>query len=195
MITILDYKAGNLFSLTNALNKLGKSWKIANNPSDILNAEKIIVPGVGQANQAMKELKKLSFDKALKETKAKFLGICLGMQLLGKFSEEGNTKCLGLIPTTVKLLQLKDLKVPHIGWNQVEFAKNNQLFKNISNKTYFYFVHSYFMLLGAWSIAETLHGLKFCSALKANNFYGVQFHPEKSGETGLTLLKNFCDVK
>lgn len=191
MITIIDYNSGNIASVCNALKKLDISYKISSNLREIVDAEKIIFPGVGNAKQAMKELGKRELTDAIKFFKKPFLGICLGMQLLFDFSQEGNTKCLGIIKGEVKRFP-NTVKIPHIGWNKIRFKISDLRFQ-IVNKSYFYFVHSYYCEPADTKlvIGETEYEINFCSAVKKNNFYGVQFHPEKSGEKGLELLNNF----
>lgn len=192
MIQVIDYGAGNLFSICNALKKLGQNYEIINAQKSINPNAKIIFPGVGAAGSAMKNLKKLGFD--FKKIKNPFLGICLGMQLLFNYSEENDCKCLRLIEGTVKKFS-NQLKVPQIGWNRVEKNKNNLLFKNIPNNTYFYFVNSYYVnTKDSYIVAKTLYGENFASSVQKKNFYGVQFHPEKSGKIGLKLLNNFCTL-
>lgn len=201
MIAIIDYGLGNLTSVKNALDKIGVSSIISNDPKIIRSAKGIILPGVGAAPDGMKNLKAKGLDKVIKEEVKKgkpFLGLCLGMQLLFDFSEEGNTKCLGIIPGKVKLFRV-NLKVPQIGWNDVRKKgkgkrKKEDLFKNIPNKSYFYFVHSYYSKPFDKSIiiGETEYGINFCSVLKDKNIFATQFHPEKSGEVGLKLLENFA---
>lgn len=192
MIQIIDYGAGNLFSICNALKKLGQNCEVINYPKSINSNAKIIFPGVGAAGSAMKNLKKRGFD--FKKTKNSFLGICLGMQLLFDYSEENNCKCLRVMEGTVKRFS-NQLKVPQIGWNRVEKSKNNLLFKDIPNDTYFYFVNSYYVdTADSYVVAKTLYGENFASSVRKENFYGVQFHPEKSGEIGLKLLNNFCTL-
>lgn len=196
MIVIIDYGLGNLASVKNALDKINIPSIISNDPTIIRNSKGIILPGVGAAPDGMKNLKAKGLDKLIKEEVMKgkpFLGICLGMQLLFDFSEEGNTKCLGIIPGRVKLFNV-NLKVPQIGWNNV--LGKGELFKDIPNNSYFYFVHSYYCNPADPSIisGETNYGIAFCSMLQDKNIYATQFHPEKSGDAGLKLLKNFIDI-
>lgn len=199
MITIVDYGLGNLTSIKNALDKLGISNAISDKISDMKKADKLILPGVGAAAEGMKNLKEKKLDLFLKQEVLKgkpLLGICLGMQLLMDFSEEGNAECLKLIKGTVKKFQTK-LKVPQIGWNDVQIknekSKVKNIFDGIENESYFYFVHSYYCKPDDKNviIGITDYETEFCSVLMKENIFGVQFHPEKSGDVGLQMLKNF----
>lgn len=195
MIVIIDYGVGNLASVKNALDKLGVKSKISNNPDIIKKAETLILPGVGAAGQGMKNLKETGLDKIIIEeikTGKRFLGICLGMQLLFEKSEEGDVKCLGILKGSVKKFK-KMKKVPQIGWNQVDIKKESKLFKNINDKSYFYFVNSFYCSPGDKQvvIGSTIYGENFASIIEKENVIGVQFHPEKSGPVGFKLLENF----
>lgn len=197
MIVIIDYGLGNLGSVKNALNKLGVDSIISNLIKVITAGSGLILPGVGSATEGMKNLRKSGLNKViLKQIKLKkpILGICLGMQLLFFLSEEGNTECLNVIEGKVKKFNT-ELKVPQIGWNQVK-QKPSKLFLGIKDKSYFYFVHSYYCQPKDRKIETgmTDYGINFCSAIEDKNVFGVQFHPEKSGEDGLKLLKNFTDI-
>ncbi len=198
MIVIIDYGLGNLASVANALDKLGIANKISASPAVIKKAKALILPGVGAAGAGMENLKKRKLDKVITEEIKKgkpFLGICLGMQLLFEKSEEGNVDCLGILKGTVKKFK-KERKVPQIGWNNVGI-RNYELgiMKNIPKNSYFYFVNSYYCspLDSSIIAAETTYGETFASIVVNNNIIGVQFHPEKSGEKGLLLLKNFWE--
>lgn len=198
MIIIIDYGLGNLGSVKNALDKLGVISMVSSSSEDIKKASGLILPGVGAAGEGMKNLKKIKLDKLIKKevTKGKsILGICLGMQLLMSKSEEGNVGCLNIIDGQVKKFGVK-LKIPQIGWNTVQANESSQLFTNIPQNSYFYFVHSYYCLPQNKKtvIGNTEYEMRFCSALQKNNIFGVQFHPEKSGENGLQLLKNFTNM-
>lgn len=197
MIVIIDYGLGNLGSVKNALDKLGIDSMVSKLTTDIKKADGLILPGVGSASEGMKNLQKSGLDNVIRgqiEKKKPFLGICLGMQLLLSSSEEGNTKCLNIIEGKVKKFKT-DLKVPQIGWNQV-MNKSTSLFTGIKNNSYFYFVHSYYCQPKEiqTEIGLTDYGITFCSAFENRNIFGVQFHPEKSGENGLKLLKNFTNI-
>lgn len=194
MIQIIDYGAGNIKSITNALRKLDENYAVITSPSQIRNDTKIIFPGVGAAGFAMDCLIENGFADAIPKLKNMFLGVCLGMQLLTEFSEEGMVKCLGVIKGKVDKFKTRS-KVPQIGWNKVEFIKNDPLFTGISNNNYFYFVNSYYVNVEEnYSLGKTQYGNSFTSIFRNKNFYGVQFHPEKSAEIGLDLLNNFCKL-
>lgn len=194
MIAIIDYNSGNIASVTNALTKLGVNFIVTDDPERIQQADKIVFPGVGRAGMAMLELKKRKLDKLLPKIKVPFLGICLGMQLLFDYSEEDKTNCLKIISGQVKKFT-NQVKIPHLGWNKVKIEKSSTLWKSIPTDNYFYFVHSFYCEpKGKVKIASTNYGIEFAAAVQKNNFYGVQFHPEKSGKTGLKLLRNFCNL-
>ena len=197
MITVIDYGLGNLASVANALENLKIPYEISGEINVLKNAKALILPGVGAAGRGMENLKDRCLDKIIIEQAKEgtpILGICLGMQLLLYTSEEGNVDCLGLIKGKVKKFDT-NLKVPQIGWNQVEI-KNSVLFNGIKNNSYFYFVNSYYCKPDDENIIKgiTDYGLRFCSVLEKDNLYGVQFHPEKSGDIGLQLLKNFWEA-
>ncbi len=195
MIVIIDYGVGNLASVKNALDKLGLNCKISNDSEIIKKADFLILPGVGVAGQGMKNLKKLGLDKVIvgeiKKGKP-FLGICLGMQLLFEKSEEGNVNCLGLLKGQVKKFK-KMKKVPQIGWNQIDIQQKINLFRNIDNESYFYFVNSFYCLPKNKKVIAGLtnYGEIFASIVAKDNIIGVQFHPERSGKVGFKLLENF----
>ena len=193
-IAIVDYKAGNLQNVTNALNVLGRSFEIVKEPAELFRFDKVILPGVGAAASAMTKLAERGFDKALPNLKVPVLGICLGLQLSADFSEEGNVKCLSIIPGRVKRFET-DLKVPHMGWNKVKIIQHSPLLTGLSDNDFFYFVHSYYLQCPKELIVgETTYDVIFPSIVQKGNFYATQFHPEKSSKSGLQLLKNFCDL-
>ena len=192
MIAIIKYNAGNIQSVQNALNRLGVESVITDDKTTILNADKVIFPGVGEASSAMNYLKERELDEVIRSIKQPFLGICLGLQLMCKNSEEGNTDCLGIFDTKVKLFPPK-LKVPHIGWNNFK-TSDVELFKGIRSSEDFYFVHSYYAELCEETIAVTDYINSISAALQKNNFYATQFHPEKSASVGEKLLKNFIKL-
>ena len=193
MIQIIDYGAGNLQSVKNALKKLGVKYEVISSPQELRADAKVIFAGVGAAGTAMASLKKSGFDKVLPKLKNPFLGICLGMQLLFETSEEDDASCLGVLKGDVRRFPL-GLTVPQIGWNKVA-VNDSVLFKNIPQGSYFYFVNSYYCKpTEKGSLAETDYGITFCSAIQRENFYGVQFHPEKSGEIGQKILDNFVKL-
>lgn len=194
MIAIIDYKSGNIASVKNALERLGQACVITSEPKEILSADGVIFPGQGRAGAAMLELRKTGIDKIIPKITKPFLGICLGMQLLGSTSEEDETKCLGIFQSAC-LKFPPTLKTPHLGWNKVELAQKSPLTANIRDGAYFYFAHSYYVdVLEPQIIGKTSYGFDFASIMQKDNFYAVQFHPEKSGEQGLRLLNNFCDL-
>ena len=207
MIAIIDYKAGNLTSVKRALNALGRTSVITRDPSEVLQAERIIFPGVGAAGKAMFDLRGLKLDHALRQAfraGKPILGICLGTQIIMEHSEENDTECLGLILGRVKRFpeplsgpEGGLFKVPHMGWNRVEFTRPHPLFAGIDPESEFYFVHSYYPVPAEADriLGETDHGVRFPSILDAENLVAVQFHPEKSGRAGLRILENFCSWK
>jgi imidazole glycerol-phosphate synthase subunit HisH len=197
-IAIIDYGSGNVGSVKNALNYLGVQSILTSDKNEIKTADKIILPGQGRFGDVMNKLKQKGLDRILiQEIKngKPYLGICIGLQILfDKSEEDPGVKGLGIINGEVKKFQT-NLKVPQIGWNQVEQKKESILFNEINNKDY-YFVHSYYVELIHKSVilAQTGYGIEFVSAIEINNLFAVQFHPEKSGKIGLQLLKNFCEV-
>lgn len=195
-IGIINYGAGNIFSLTAALERQGIEYGMINSPGDFDNYRKYIIPGVGHAGAAMQKLDESGMVEKIKSTTKPVLGICVGMQLLTEFSEEGNAHLLGITPLKTRhFTEDLKVKVPHTGWNRVCKQFDNELFKNIKDEAYFYFVHSYFIEFNStFTVAFADYGLKFSAAVKKDNFYGVQFHPEKSGEAGEQILKNFSEL-
>lgn len=194
-IGIVNYGAGNIFSLTAALERQDIAYGMVNTETDLEKYDRIIIPGVGHAGAAMQKLNQTGLVSAIKALTKPVLGICVGMQLLTTHSEEGDANLLGIIPLNTKLFD-KDLgvKIPHMGWNTVDF-KNNLLFKGVEEGTQFYFVHSYFIEYNPiFDIASVNYGNRFSAAIQKDNFYGVQFHPEKSGAAGALLLKNFSNL-
>ena len=191
-LIIIDYGAGNIKSIQFAFKRLGIDAILSNNPQEILCADKVIFPGVGEASSAMNKLKETKLDSLIPSLKQPVLGICLGMQLLCNYTEEGNTKGLGIFDTEVKRFS-NGLKVPQMGWNIVKNLKSD-LFNGIKENDYMYLVHSYYAELCPQVIATTDYGIEYASALENKNFYGVQFHPEKSAEAGEQLLKNFLKL-
>ena len=189
MIAIINYGAGNMQSVQNALEHLDQKYFIANTPEEIHQAEKIILPGVGAAGPAMQKLRETGFAQYLQKTTKPVLGICLGMQLLADYSEEGSTECLGVIPGKVqKFDKTLNIKIPHMGWNTIHSKLNTQ------NSKLYYFVHSYYFDTTPEYIRATCsYGIKFPCIIQNKNFTGMQFHPEKSGDAGLTLLKNWLE--
>jgi imidazole glycerol-phosphate synthase subunit HisH len=197
-LVVIDYGLGNLASVGNALKKLKVPFVVSSNPNDLSDAAAIILPGVGAAGAGMKGLRGRGTDKALIAAARKgtpILGICLGMQLLMSSSEEGNVQCLGLAPGKVKKFQT-DLKVPQMGWNEVSATDDSRLLRGITTDSYFYFVHSYFCAPDDSGIATgtTDYNGQFCSVFEQDNISAVQFHPEKSGDAGLQVLRNFWEL-
>lgn len=192
MIAIIKYNAGNIQSVINALIRLDYDSVITDDKETILAAEKVIFPGVGEASSAMKYLKERGLDDVIKSVNQPFLGICLGLQLMCKSTEEGNTNCLGIFDTGVKLFPPKE-KVPHMGWNSFAELEGN-LFKGISNNDDVYYVHSYYAEQCNNTVATCNYILPFSAALKKDNFYATQFHPEKSAGVGEQILKNFLEL-
>ncbi len=192
-IVIIDYGAGNVRSVQFALERLGYEAVCTSDISTINKADKVIFPGVGEASSAMKVLRELGLDVIIPKLNQPVLGICLGMQLMCEYSEEGDANCLGIFPLNV--LQFSDqLKVPHMGWNQVETLKG-ELFDQVENKENVYFVHSYYVPTSEYTIASSGYGIEYAAAIQKDNFYACQFHPEKSGGTGEQILANFLKLK
>ncbi len=191
-IGIINYGAGNIASVKNALDKLGVNSIVSSNPLELNDVDKVIFPGVGHAKEAMANLQKSGLDQFIKTTQKPLLGICLGMQLLGSFSEEGETKGLEIFNFEVKKFNI-NLKCPHMGWNRITTCKST-LFSGINNCAWLYFVHSYYVPISNNSIATSNYEIDFCIAVNRKNFWGVQFHPEKSGDDGLQILKNFIEL-
>lgn len=191
-IAIIKYNAGNIQSVAFALERLGESGTITDNPEIIEKADKVIFPGVGEASSAMKFLREKGLDEVLRNLNQPVLGICLGLQLMCASSEENNTTCLDLFPVKVKRFNT-DLKIPHVGWNQV-YNLRSSLFKGVEEGSYFYFVHSFYAEISSQTIAETEYGNRFSAAMQFNNFTATQFHPERSGKNGEKILKNFLKL-
>ena len=196
MIAIIDYEAGNVGSLANALERLGADYEITNDPAKVKAARGVILPGQGRAGPAMTSLQKTGLDQVIRELEQPFLGICLGMQVLVDESNEDNTKCLGIIPGSSGKFAA-NLPVPQMGWNKIDQKQQSPLLEGIENGAYQYFVHSYYVKTAASNtVATTDYGETFKSVIEKDNFYGVQFHPEKSGKIGGKILANFlglCD--
>jgi glutamine amidotransferase len=196
-IAIIKYNAGNIRSVLYALERIGHTAMVTDNADEIKNADKVIFPGVGEASTAMNYLKDRDLDKLICSLTQPVLGICLGMQLMCKYSEENDTKCLGIFDEDVKKFAPQPpkggLKVPQIGWNSINDLKTD-LFKNITENSYCYFVHGYYAAKGEHTIGTTNYVHPYSSGLKKNNFYGVQFHPEKSAAVGEGILSNFLNL-
>jgi glutamine amidotransferase len=192
MIAILKYNAGNIKSVQNALSRLGCKSIITDNPKELSSAEKVIFPGVGEAGSAMKYLRERDLDNIIISLKQPVLGICLGMQLMCRHSEEAETECLGIFDTSVKLFPPLD-KIPHMGWNNFLSLKGD-LFVGVKPDDDLYYVHSYYAEICSSTVATCDYILPFSASMQKKNFYATQFHPEKSAETGEKILKNFLEL-
>jgi len=192
-IVIINYGAGNIQSILFAIERLGYSAVLTNNPEEIKAADKVIFPGVGEASYAMKMLKESGLDTLIPTLTQPVLGICLGMQLMCKHTQEGDTTGLGIFDVDVIKFTPK-VKVPQMGWNQIYNLKSG-LFKGITENEYMYLVHSFYAPLCEEAIATTNYEVEYASALENNNFFGTQFHPEKSGDVGEKILGNFLELK
>ena len=196
-IAIIKYNAGNIRSVLYALERIGHTALVTEKPDEIITADKVIFPGVGEASTAMNYLKERNLDQLICSLTQPVLGICLGMQLLCKYSEENDTECLGIFNEDVRKFAPQPpkggLKVPQIGWNNIYELKTD-LFKEVTDDSYCYFVHGYYAAKGEHTIATTNYVQPYSSALHKNNFYGVQFHPEKSASTGERILSNFLKL-
>ena len=192
---IIQYNAGNIQSVLYALERLGAQATVTDNVEAIQAADKVIFPGVGEASTAMQYLKERGLDKVIVNLKQPVFGICLGMQLMCAYSEENNTNCLGIFEEQVKLFKPNEatIKVPQIGWNTISNLKTD-LFKGVAEESYAYFVHGYYASSGEHTIAQTNYILDYSSALHKDNFYGVQFHPEKSAKAGEQIIQNFLSI-
>lgn len=191
MIAIVDYKMGNLRSVENALKRLGAEFTVTSDAAVIRSADRVLMPGVGNAAEAMDNLRAASLVDVVRSLRRPVLGICVGMQVMCRHSEEGDVDCLNLFDARVKRFEPSaDLKVPHMGWNTIGNLES-KLFKGIDGGEYVYFVHSYYPELCPDTIATSRHGVMFSAALKYENFYGTQFHPEKSGDVGERIIENF----
>ncbi|MEO5890148.1 MAG: imidazole glycerol phosphate synthase subunit HisH [Ferruginibacter sp.] len=196
MIAIIKYNAGNVQSVQYALERIGVESIVTDDTALIQSADKVIFPGVGHANPAMQYLRERELDKLIVSLRQPVLGICLGLQLMCRHSEEGNTECLGIFDEPVKLFPMPvtgNYKVPQIGWNNI-YNYKSPLFNGLNDNAFVYTVHSYFAAAGEETIATTDYILSYSAALEKGNFYAVQFHPEKSGAVGETILKNFINI-
>jgi len=191
MIAIINYEAGNLASVSNALKRLDEEHIITDKQDELNQADGIIFPGVGHAEPAMKSLQKNGLDTWLKQTEKPVLGICLGMQLFFESSEEGDSKGLGVIPGHLKKFDSSKAKVPHMGWNTFQNVSDHPIADNLSKNEYFYYVHSFYAPVNDFTVSSCHYIEDFSAIVARDNFIGVQFHPEKSGKVGSLLLQNF----
>jgi len=194
-VTIIKYNAGNIYSVEYALKRLGVDALITSDKETILASDKVIFPGVGEAGTTMQHLKATGLDRLIVDLKQPVLGICLGMQLLCRASEEGNANCLNIFDVEVKrfIPHKHEDKIPHMGWNNI-WKFQSALFTGLTLGDYVYFVHSYYVPLNDYTIAEADYILPFSAAIQKNNFYATQFHPEKSGKVGERILQNFINL-
>lgn len=195
MVAIIDYNAGNIKSVCSALNRLNADWTITSDSALLLKAERVILPGVGNFGEAMESLRERNLPEIIKKIRKPVLGICVGMQVLCRDSEEGNCEGIGIFDAHIKkFIPLPEFKVPQMGWNNIKNLES-KLFKEIPAGSFVYYVHSYRADLCPDTIATTDYcNSKFSAALKYENYYGTQFHPEKSGDTGEKILKNFLEL-
>ncbi len=194
MTTVLvRYNAGNIRSVSFALERLGVTFRITDDPNEIVAADKVIFPGVGEARTTMNYLRERKLDDVIRNLRQPVLGVCLGMQLLCRFSEENNTECLGIFDETVRKFEpTRDLKVPHMGWNQLK-TNDGWIDPGLDGRDV-YFVHSYYVPVNPYTSATTDYGVPFSAAMRKDNFYAVQFHPEKSAAAGEQILKSFLEI-
>lgn len=194
-VAVIKYNAGNVFSVISALRRIGIEASLTSDAKEILSADRVIFPGVGEASSAMLHLRQTGLIDTIKAISKPVLGICIGQQLLCRHSEEGNCDCIGIFNTDVKKFPTESiLKVPHIGWNNISINKQNKLVTEDINNKYTYFVHSYYVPVNEYTIATTEYILPFSAAMNKDNFYSTQFHPEKSGDIGEIILKNFIKL-
>lgn len=194
MIAIIDYKMGNLRSVENALRRLGAEFVVTADAEVIRRADRVLLPGVGNAAEAMENLRQADLVNVIRSLRRPVLGICVGMQVMCRHSEEGDAKCMGIFDARVKrFVPTAEEKVPHMGWNSIGNLES-KLFKDIKGGEMVYYVHSYYPELCPDTIATTRHGVMFSAALKYENFYGTQFHPEKSGDVGERIIANFLKL-
>lgn len=198
-LTIIDTGCANLSSVKMAIQRLGVEPIVSCDAADIKSADKLILPGVGTAKAAMRNLQERNLVDLIREAKQPLLGFCLGMQMLAQASEESmdgedDIQCLGIIPGKVKLMQVGNLRLPHMGWNQIKHDGTHPLFKDIPSGSYFYFVHSYALEITDATLATCDYGQPFSAVVGKDNFFGAQFHPERSGKLGAQLIRNFLEM-
>ena len=192
-VVIIKYNAGNVCSVLYALERMGVRAKVSDNHEEIRNADKVIFPGVGETSTTMEYLKQNGLDKVIVSLKQPILGICLGLQLMCHYSEEGNVDCLGIFPQQVKKFKSQHYKIPQMGWNDIYNFKSS-LFDGITDHSYVYFVHGYYAECGVNTIAKARYIQSYSAAMQKDNFFATQFHPEKSGDTGHKILENFLKL-
>ena len=196
MIAIIDYDTGNLRSVCNALDRIGAEYVLTDDPKVIAQADRVLLPGVGEASSAMQKLQERGLCDVIKSLKVPVFGICIGMQLMCRHSQEGDVDCLGIFDADVCRFEpdlAAGVKVPHMGWNAVTDLKTG-LFEGLEDGEFVYFVHSYAASVCEDTIAVSDNGRKFSAAMRRDNFYGAQFHPEKSGDVGERILRNFMNI-
>ena len=196
MIAIIDYDTGNLRSVCNALDRIGAEYVLTDDPQVIRNADRVLLPGVGEASTAMQKLQERGLCDVIRSLKSPVLGICIGMQLMCSHSEEGNVDCLGIFDSRVRKFEADPsagVKVPHMGWNALSELQTG-LFDGLAEGDFVYFVHSFAADVCSQTIAVSDNGRRFSAAMHKDNFYGAQFHPEKSGEVGEKILRNFMKL-
>lgn len=192
-LVITDTGCANISSVRFAIERLGYQVEVSDDADVIEAADKVFLPGVGAAAAAMEQIRDKNLTELLPRLTQPVLGICLGMQLMTRYSEEGAAQCLGMIDTDVRRMQVGDLRLPHMGWNQIRSQQGSPLFNGIEDGSYFYFVHSYAVAPGAHTLSSCDYGGHFSASIAQGNFYGVQFHPERSGPVGAKLLRNFIE--
>ena len=193
MIAVVDYDTGNLRSVADALHRAGAEFTLTDDPALLRRADRVILPGVGEASSAMSKLRERGLDTVIPTLTQPVLGICIGVQLLCRRSEEGDTECLGIFDNEVRRLRTEGLKVPHMGWDSIEDLRG-PLFDGLDEGAYVYYVHSYAPQTNADTIARTTYGETFSAAIRRDNFFGTQFHPEKSASVGERILQNFLRI-
>ena len=194
-VVIIDTSCANLSSLRFGVERLGYKVAVTDNADQIKSADKVFLPGVGAAGAAMRIIKEKGIPEIVKGLEQPVLGICLGMQLMTEHSAEGNVDCLGLIPGNVRPIKADGLRLPHMGWNTLTEIKDSPLFEGISQQDYFYFVHSLCVAPSEYTLATCDYGQTFSASIHHKNFYGVQFHPERSGKSGARVIQNFLEMK
>ena len=195
-VSIVKYNAGNIFSVINAVRRLGVEPVLTDDAAELMSSDRVIFPGQGEAHNAMQYLRERNLDQVIRDLKQPVLGICIGQQLLCRHSEEGNTDCIGVFPMDVKRFQptCHEEKIPQMGWNSLSFVNDSPLFDGLNEGDFVYFVHSYYVPYSdEFTIAKTHFTLDYSAAIHKDNFYATQFHPEKSGKVGETIIRNFID--